>query len=144
MQRVRLVVSGLLAVVAMTVVAAPAPAQTQQRGLVNVNLEDIDIGVPIAVAANICDLDVNVLAEVRRLGGTACTADAESGAVFGPGNGGNSGARQEGLVNVNVSDVVVKVPVSVAANICDVAVNVLAQQREAGRVSCDAVAESEA
>lgn len=144
MQRVRLLVSGLLAVVAMAAVAAPATAQTQQRGLVNVNLEDIDIGVPIAVAANICDLDVNVLAEARQLGETACTADAESGAVFGPGNGGNSGARQEGLVNVNVSDVVVKVPVSVAANICDVAVNVLAQQRERGRATCDAVASSEA
>ena len=144
MQRMRLLVSGLLAVVATAAIAMPAAAQTQQRGLVNVNLEDIDIGVPIAVAANICDLDVNALAEVRRLGGTACTADAESGAVFGPGNGGNSGARQEGLVNVNVSDVIVKVPVSVAANICDVAVNVLAQPREAGRVTCDAVAESDA
>ena len=144
MQRVRLLVAGLLALVATAAIALPATAQTQQRGLINVNLEDIDIGVPIAVAANICDLDVNVLAEVRRLGGTACTADAESGAVFGPGNGGNSGARQEGLVNVNVSDVVVKVPIAVAANICDVAVNVLAQQREGGRVSCDAVADSEA
>ena len=144
MVRVHVLVASLLAVIATAAMAVPATAQTQQRGLVNVNLEDIDIGVPIAVAANICDLDVNVLAEVRRIGGTACTADAESGAVFGPGNGGNSGARQEGLVNVNVSDVVVKVPVSVAANICDVAVNVLAQQREAGRVSCDAVADSTA
>ena len=144
MARMHVLVASLLAVIATAAMAVPATAQTQQRGLVNVNLEDIDIGVPIAVAANICDLDVNVLAEVRRIGGTACTADAESGAVFGPGNGGNSGARQEGLVNVNVSDVVVKVPVSVAANICDVAVNVLAQQREAGRVSCDAVADSTA
>jgi hypothetical protein len=141
----RLLVAGVLALVATAAIAVPAaPAQTQQRGLVNVNLEDIDIGVPIAVAANICDVNVNVLAEARRLGETACTVDAESGAVFGPGNGGNSGARQEGLVNVNVSDVVVKVPVSVAANICDVAVNVLAQQRDRGRTSCDAVAESEA
>src|SRR5215213_4002783 len=111
MRRMRLLVVSLLALVAIAAIAVPAAAQTQQRGLVNVNLEDIDIGVPIAVAANICDLDVNVLAEVRQLGGTACTADAESGAVFGPGSGGHSGARQEGLVNVNVSDVVVKVPV---------------------------------
>src|SRR3712207_4090602 len=35
---------------------------------------------------------------------------------------------QEGLVNVNVSDVVIAVPVSVAANICDVSANVLATQ----------------
>src|SRR5215218_6238446 len=111
MRRMRLLVVGLLALAATAAIAMPASAQTQQRGLVNVNLENIDIGVPIAVAANICDLDVNVLADVRRAGGTACTADAESGAVFGPGHGGNSGARQEGHVNVNVSDVVVKVPV---------------------------------
>ncbi len=143
MQRVRILLVAMLAVAASAVAVAPAQAQTQQQGLVNVNLENIDIGVPIAVAANICDLDVNVLADVRSLGETACTVDADSGAVFGPSQGGSS-PRQEGLVNVNVSDVVVKVPVSVAANICDVAVNVLAQQREAGNVSCDAVASSEA
>jgi hypothetical protein len=138
----RLFMVAALALVASMALAVPASAQTQQDGLVNVNLENIDIGVPIAVAANICDLDVNVLADVRQEGGTACVADAESGAVFGPNQGGN--ARQEGLVNVNVSDVVVKVPVSVAANICDVAVNVLSQSRERGRTTCNAVADSEA
>jgi hypothetical protein len=138
----RLFMVTVIALVATAVVVAPASAQTQQQGLVNVNLEDIDIGVPISVAANICDLDVNVIADARQLGETACVADAESGAVFGPNRGGSS-PRQEGLVNVNVSDVVVKVPVSAAANICDVAVNVLSQQRENGRVSCDAVAESQ-
>ena len=143
MRRMRLFLVAVIAMVATVVVAAPAPAQPQQNGLVNVNLENIDIGVPIAVAANICDVDVNVIAEARSLGETACTADAESGAVFGPSQGGSS-PQQEGLVNVNVSDVVVKVPISVAANICDVAVNVLAQQREAGNVTCDAVADSSA
>ena len=142
MHRFRMLLVAAVTVVVSVIAVAPASAQTQQQGLVNVNLEDIDIGVPIAVAANICDLDVNVLADIRELGGTACVADAESGAVFGPGGGGNT--RQEGLVNVNVEDVVVKVPVSVAANICDVAVNVLSRQRENGRVSCDAVANSEA
>src|SRR5688500_4219360 len=96
-----------LTVVASLAIAVPASAQTRQEGLVNVNLEGIDIGVPIAVAANICDLDVNVLADVRQEGGTACVADAESDAVFGPNRSGS--ARQEGLVNVNVSDVTVKV-----------------------------------
>ena len=140
--KMRLAVAAALALVASLAVALPASAQTQQQGLVNVNLEDIDIGVPISVAANICDLDVNVLADIRQAGDTACVADAESGAVFGPNRGGN--ARQEGLVNVNVSDVVVKVPVSVAANICDVSANVLAQMREHGRATCDAVADSDA
>ena len=143
MHRLRMLLVAAVTVVATAIAVAPASAQTQQEGLVNVNLENIDIGVPISVAANICDLDVNVLADIRELGGTACDADAESGAVFGPDQGGAS-PRQEGLVNVNVSDVVVKVPVSVAANICDVAVNVLSQQRENGRVTCDAVADSEA
>ena len=143
MQGMRLLTAVLAVVAASFVAAAPAGAQTQQEGLVNVNLEGIDIGVPISVAANICDLDVNVLADSRQLGETACTAEAESTAVFGPSQGGGS-PRQEGLVNVNVSDVVVKVPISVAANICDVAVNVLAQQREMGRATCDAVATSNA
>ncbi|UJA20375.1 hypothetical protein HJD18_09240 [Thermoleophilia bacterium SCSIO 60948] len=142
MRTIRMLTAAMVVALLAAVAAAPATAQTQQNGLVNVNLEEIDVGLPISVAANVCDLDVAVLAEVRRLGETACTADAESGAVFGP--GGNSDARQEGLVNVNVSDVVVKVPVSVAANICDVAVNVLAQQRRGGPVSCDAVADSDA
>jgi hypothetical protein len=129
---------------ATTMAAAPASAQpTMQEGLVNVNLQDIDIAVPISVAANICDVAVNVLAEYIGTGDTACTADAESGAVFGPGGSGG-GAQQRGLVNVNVQDVTVLVPVSVAANICDVAVNVLAQSNSTGQTTCDAVAESNA
>jgi hypothetical protein len=142
MHHTRALVSIAATIAATLAFAAPASAQTQQEGLVNVNLEDIDIGVPISVAANICDVGVNVLAETIGTGQTACFADAESGAVFGPGR--NGGTRQEGLVNVNVSDVVVKVPVSVAANICDLDVNVLAQQREFGRTTCDAVADSDA
>jgi hypothetical protein len=57
--------------------------------------------------------------------------------------------EQEGLVNVNVSDVDVgvvanvQVPVSVAANVCGVAVNVLGEQ-ETGRVECEADAQSAA
>ena len=142
MHHPRALVSIAATIAATLAFAAPASAQTQQEGLVNVNLEEIDVGLPISVAANVCDLDVNVLAETIGTGQTACVADAESGAVFGPGR--NGGTRQEGLVNVNVSDVVVKVPVSGAANICDVAVNVLAQQREFGRRTCTAVADSEA
>jgi hypothetical protein len=142
MHRIRVLLVTAIALVASAIVVAPASAQTDQEGLVNVNLEGIDIGVPISVAANICDLDVNVLAEAAQLGQTACVADAESDAVFGPGSGGNT--RQDGLVNVNVSDVTVLVPVSVAANICDVAVNVLARQGEAGNRTCTAVADSQA
>jgi hypothetical protein len=41
-------------------VAGAATAQPQQ-GLVNVNIEDVNIVVPINAAANICGVDVNVL-----------------------------------------------------------------------------------
>ena len=139
----RFLVVTMLVFGAMAVPATQASAQPQQNGLVNVNLNDIDIGVPIAVAANICDLDVNVLAQQRKAGNTACEADAASGVVFGPDQGGGS-PQQEGLVNVNVSDVTVLVPVSVAANLCGINANVLADQRELGQVSCDALAESNA
>jgi hypothetical protein len=45
-------------------------------------------------------------------------------------------------VNVNVEDVTIQAPISVAANLCDTTVAVLAQTREAGRTQCDATAES--
>jgi hypothetical protein len=57
--------------------------------------------------------------------------------------------RQEGLVNVNVSDVDVGVianvqaPIGIAANVCGVAVNVLATQLPTG-ADCDADVESAA
>jgi hypothetical protein len=53
--------------------------------------------------------------------------------------------QQEGLVNVNVSDVDVnvQVPVAIAANVCGVAVNVLAEQLP-GDVQCEADAEAAA
>jgi hypothetical protein len=41
-------------------IAAPAGAQPQQ-GLVNVNIEDVQVTVPINAAANICGVSVNVL-----------------------------------------------------------------------------------
>jgi hypothetical protein len=65
-------------------VALPASAQ-QQEGLVNVNVSDIDVGVianvqaPIAIAANVCGVAVNVLAE-QLPGDVECDADAQSAA----------------------------------------------------------------
>jgi hypothetical protein len=118
--------SRLAAVVSVCAVAmafaAPAQAQNQQEGLVNVALEDIVVQLPIAIAANVCDVNV-VLAELADQGGT-CRATADSAANAGPTGGGST--QQEGLVNVLVDDVVVQVPVALAANICDVNVAVLA------------------
>jgi hypothetical protein len=57
--------------------------------------------------------------------------------------------QQEGLINVNVSDVdvglnvSVQAPIGIAANVCGVAVNVLARQLP-GDVSCEADAQAAA
>jgi hypothetical protein len=118
-----------------------------QEGLVNVNVSDVIVQLPIAVAANVCEVAVNVLAEQIRDGDAAeCTSMAESGATV-PWNDGNQNQRgqQRGLVNVNVSDIVVQAPISVAANICEVAVNVLARQDRSGDAAvCDAQGYSDA
>ena len=48
----------------------------QQSGLVNVNLEDVALQLPIGVAANVCDVNANVLAADLQDDGTAeCAAD---------------------------------------------------------------------
>lgn len=70
-------------------------------------------------------------------------------------------AQQSGLVNVEIGDVAndiarnlsvdvsqipvtVQVPVGVAANVCGVAANVLAQQKDAGTAACKATTASTA
>jgi hypothetical protein len=139
----RLVALVAAALLVLSLGAVPAQAQTQE-GLVNVNVSDVTVQLPIAIAANICDVNVNVLAEQLRDGGAECDADANSDAVFDPEVEDGEAPTQEGLVNVNVSDVIIQVPVAVAANICDANVNVLARQLRGGGAACDAAAESEA
>ena len=72
--------------------AAPAAAQpVVTGGLVNVTIANIDVstgdilsentvqlalGAALGVAANICDVNVNVLAVQLRRGGAECTAEA--------------------------------------------------------------------
>ena len=110
-----------------------------QQGLVSVNVSDITAQAPIALAANICDVDVNVLSTVIQLGQAECDATAES--IASEGDGGD-GATQDGLVNVNLSDLTVQAPLAVAANLCDVSVNVLALALTAPEAECDASAQS--
>jgi hypothetical protein len=65
-------------------VVAPALAQ-EQSGLVNIIIEDVVVAVPVAVAANICDVNVNVIAE--QFVGTedvVCEADADAMAEVPP------------------------------------------------------------
>jgi hypothetical protein len=140
MRRMR-AIAALLGVVAATLVlAAPASAQTNQQGLVNVAIEDVTVQLPIAVAANVCDVNVAVLAEIADQAGS-CEATADSAASAGP--SGNGNVRQEGLVNVLVDDVVIQAPIAVAANVCDVNVAVLARVLDDAS-ACEAVAGAEA
>ena len=83
----------LISAIALTVMLAVAPALAQnQTGLVNVNIEDNTIQVPISVAANLCDINVAVLvADFQDDGRAECTATAESTASKGPGKGGGTG-----------------------------------------------------
>ena len=97
--------------------------------------------VPIGVAANVCDVNANVLAEQLRTGGAESDADATTIASNGPGNGGGA-TQQEGLVNVNAEDIVVQLPVALAANVCDVNVGVLSRQVRLGGAECDATADA--
>ena len=122
--------------------------ETRQNGLINVNIEDLVVLVPIAVAANVCDVDVVVLAsEILLNDATQCTADAGAeGIVSGPAGGGGGGDAtvQEGLVNVNVEDNTILVPIAIAANVCDVTVAVLVTELQDGPATCDALATSDA
>ena len=87
----------------------------------------------------------------------AASVLALTGAAFAQNN-----SKSEGLVNVSLGDVVVQeiaeninveatqipvivqVPVGVAANVCGVDANVLAQQKKAGDAACDATSNSQA
>ena len=140
MRHARMLLAGFAVTAMLGGFAGPAAAQSKQEGLVNVAVEDVIVQLPIAVAANVCDLNVAVLSEIADEAGT-CTATADSAASAGP--SGNDNVRQEGLVNVLVSDVVVQAPIAVAANICDVNVAVLASVLDDAS-ACEAVAGAEA
>ena len=136
---------GAVLALAMVGPVAAAPGGNQAGdSLVNVQLSDITVAVPVAVAANLCDINVNVLAALVDAGETTCTATAESAASPGS-NGGNGGGRNQAgdsLVNVQIDDVAVLVPIALAANLCDVNVNVLARQFRLGDATCEADASS--
>ncbi len=148
------------ALVLLVGTAAGVGAQrNDQGGLVNVNLQDLDLKIPVAVAvpvgiaANACDVNVATLRER----GARCTAENNSRALSraiaeamlddtGGGGGGGGRNTQNGLVNVNIQDLDLEAPVSVAlpigaaVNVCDV--NVLTIREQGG--TCDATNTSRA
>ena len=120
--------------------AGPAAAQNEAGdSLINVQISDVEVLVPIGIAANLCDINANILALQDRTGGADCKANAES--VASPGSDGGNGADNtagDALVNVQLSDITVLVPISAAANLCDININALAQQFRQGGASCKA------
>ena len=106
-----------------------------QDGLVNLNADDVTIQVPISVAASVCGVAVNVLATAPSIG----TYECETGTMsMSQSDGGDSGpVKQRGLINLNITDVEVQVPVSVAATVCGVTVGVLSQAPSINEFVCD-------
>ena len=73
--RMKMLGAVLATTVALGAAAAPAGAQNQ-TGLVNVNIEDVAVTVPITAAANICGVNVVVLATELAQGPVNCTSRA--------------------------------------------------------------------
>ena len=137
--KIRLTMAAFAAAVSCLAGVSAASAQPQQNGLVNVAVVDNTVQIPIGVAANVCDVAVNVLATATVTSPADCTAVAPATAFSTGGGGGGGGGSQSGLVNLWVSDNTIQVPIGIAANICDVAVNVLAQGTATGPAECAAV-----
>ncbi len=131
--------------------AGKTAASSTQNGLVNVNLQNLNLQapVPVDVAANVCNISI-----LSALTAGQCTAKSSSQALSWSlanalaqqhGHKGGPGNTQNGLVNVNLQNlklqipVSVAVPVDVAANVCNVAV---ASLGTAGK--CDAKSNSDA
>lgn len=135
--KIRAVLAAVMTALVCVVAAAPASAQNQS-GLVNVAVVDNTVQIPIGVAANVCGVTVNALAQGILTGPTACNAVAGATATAAPGNGGGAGGNQSGLVNLYVANNTIQVPVGIAANICGVTANVLATATATGGASCNA------
>lgn len=120
----------------------PAAAATRQNGLVNVSLTNTTIQVPIGIAANVCNVSANVLTSLTANQAAPCTATSTVSGTAPKQQGGNT--QQSGLVNISATNTVVQLPIGLAANVCNVAVNVLATQVVNGAAACNAVATSTA
>lgn len=163
MHRIKLAIAGACASIAMTIAGAGVASadNNHQSGLVNVNVSNItaqipvSVAVPIAVAANVCNTNINILSAQLQNGPVTCTATSNStaldtavaNAMTGQSSGNNN---QQGLVNVNLSNITAQIPVSVAlpigiaANVCGTDANILAQQAQTGTASCTATTTADA
>jgi hypothetical protein len=135
-------VSMLLGALWASSVMLSGSAQAQQDGLVNLNIDDVTVQIPVSAAANICGVAVNVLAMGIVQGPVDCQAG--SIALAEDDDGSAEPPDQDGLINVNITNVDVQVPIDVAANVCGVSVTALAAALLEGPVDCAASGRSAA
>ena len=134
--KIRLILAAF-ATAAMGLVGSTAATAANQNGLVNVDVSNNTVQVPIGIAANVCDVAVNVLASATLTSPANCTA-VSGATAYSTGNGGGGSSNQQGLVNLAITNNTIQVPIGIAANICDVAANVLATQTATGPATCNA------
>ena len=135
MKMKKLLAGAAVVAVAAGMSANPADAIVQD-GLINVAADDVNVQVPISVAATLCGVGVNVLASATNIGDVECTTEGVAIASRGTSDDGGP-IRQRGLVNVALTDVNIQVPVVVAASVCGVTVGVLARAENVGDVVCE-------
>ena len=143
---IRRTAASLISVAALGVgavgLASPvAAAPPDQSGLINVNVSDLVVQVPIGIAANICDVNVAVLVGDLIDDAAACNAAAAPNAETDITRPAGGPGTQEGLVNVNVSNILIQAPIGVVANVCDVNVAVLANLVVDEAVPCEGSAD---
>ena len=140
-------IAALVATAAVAVALVPAASAQTQTGLVNVAVGDVTVQLPVALAANLCDVNVAVLVgQFVDAGDAQCDARADAdGMILNGGNRGNGGGpNQVGLVNVAIGDITVQAPIGIAVNICDVNAAILVGQFfDTGSATCNAVADAD-
>ena len=127
---------------ALVISDTASAAPVTQEGLVNVNLTDVTVSVPVAIAANVCDVNVAVLVGLLSDASAPCSASADPTSEITTSDGGP--VTQQGLVNVNITDLVVQVPIGIAANLCDVNAGILVNRLRDAASKCDATATPDA
>src|SRR5438477_1866939 len=129
----------VLGTVVTGLVSIPAAGAQTQSGLVNVAVVNNTVQIPIGIAANVCGVTVNLLSQATLTSPVSCTAVSGATATSTGNSGGGGGGNQQGLVNIYVANNTIQVPVGVAANICGIAANVLAQNVSSGSAQCNAM-----
>src|SRR4051794_17882365 len=123
-----------LSTCAIALGVSAGPASAQQSGLVNVDLSNNTVQVPVAVAADICGVQANVLAAGNFGGNALCSSASRSTATGGGGGGGST--QQQGLVNVSITGNTGQVPLGVAAGFCRAPGKVVPVDHFGGKAVC--------